>query len=70
MKEGATLVMVILMAYPVLLTCMIAFNFILLLIALFTGFGWWLLVMGAIATTGFIAWRWWFMSRLEHRDEL
>ena len=67
MKEGATLTMVILMAYPFLLGCMIALNLVLLLIALFTG--WWsLFVMGAIATAGFVAWRWWFMSRLE--DEL
>ena len=70
MKEGATLTMVILMAYPFLLGCMIALNFVLLLIALFTGFGWWLLIMGAIATAGFVAWRGWFMSRLKRRDEL
>ena len=64
MKEGATLAMVMLMAYPVLLGGMIAINFVVLLIALFTGFGWWLLVMGVIATAGFVAWRGWFMSRL------
>ena len=70
MKEGATLTMVILMAYPFLLGCMIALNFLVLLIALFTGFGWWLFVTGVIATAGFCAWRWWFMARLERRDEL
>ena len=67
MKEGASLTMVILMAYPFLLACMVVIDFVLLLIAIFSGW-WWLFVMGVIATAGFCAWHWWFMSRLE--DEL
>ena len=63
MKQGATLAMVILMAYPFLLTCMLMIDFVLLLIALFTGL-WWLFVVGLIATAGVVAWRCWFMSRL------
>ena len=64
MKEGSTLAMVMLMAFPVLLGGLIVIDFVLLLIALFTDF-WLLFVMGAIVTAGFVAWRWWMMARLE-----
>lgn len=67
MKEGPTFAIVILMAYPFLLGCLALIDCVLLLIAVFTGW-WWLFVTGCLATGGLVAWRWWFMSRLE--DEI
>lgn len=64
MKEGPTLTLVILMAYPALLGGMIVADGLLLLIALFTGW-WWLFIAGVIATAGFVAWRCWMMARLD-----
>lgn len=62
MKDGANLSMVILMAYPALLASMVVADFLLLLIAIFTG-RWWLFITGIIATAGFVAWRYWMMAR-------
>ena len=64
MKEGPTLTLVILMAHPALLAGMAIIDFVLLLIAVFTGW-WWLFFAGVIATAGFVVWRQWMMARLD-----
>ena len=63
MKDGANLTLVILMAYHVLLASLLLLDFVLLLVALFTG-AWWLFYSGCLATAGLVGWRWYQLRKL------
>ena len=63
MKDGANLSQVILMAFPLLFGILIGLDVVLLLIALFTG-GWWLFVLGCLATGALAGWRWYQLRKI------